>query len=204
MKQERIEIREGDSHIFEIGRIIVTVKEISQKAAGLVVGRPGLPNAQASLETGGVTLFETPDGLYEVRLLQVRGVTYANILLTEIVPRPGLAAGYVEQDASNAPFTHSELKRISQSLDLVREEIEKREEFNAEQIAYIRHKLSEMREGAQRFGRKDWINWVVGTLTSIVLNASIDTSAGKILFNTVSSALSWVVDGSIKLLELSR
>ena len=199
MKQERIEVRDGDSQICEMGGIIITVSHTDFKKAQIIVGRPGMPNSDVSLGTGGATLFETPIGLFEVRLLSV-SENVTNILLTEIAPRPGLFAGYVDEDVENAPFTAAERHRLAASLEQVRREISARTELSAEQIDFVARKLIEMEAAAERLGRKDWINWALGTLTSIAVTAALDPEVAKLLFRVAGAALSWVVGGSIKLL----
>ncbi len=58
-----------------------------------------------------------------------------------------------------------------------------------------------MAAAADRFGRKDWINWALGTLTSIAMTAALDQAAAKVLFQAVGTALSWIVGSPIKLLQ---
>ncbi|MEK6641110.1 MAG: hypothetical protein AABZ17_10635 [Nitrospirota bacterium] len=200
MNQEKIEITSGNSHVCELGGIIVTVLGIDRNDARVVVGRPGMPNSEVSLRIGGATLFETPIGMFEVRLLYASN-PFTKLLLTEIAPRPGLSAGYVDQDAENAPFTAAERQRLSASLEEVRREVATHAGLSAQQVDFITGKLIEMAAAADRFGRKDWINWALGTLTSIAMTAALDQAAAKVLFQAVGTALSWIVGSPIKLLQ---
>ena len=203
MRQERTEIKAGESHIFELGGIIVSVLNkalASQKSTELVVGKPGMPNFQVTLGIGGAALYETPLGMFEVRLLSST-FWLAKIILTEIAPRPGLSAGYIDQDVENAPFTGDERQRLAKCLEDARREIAEHAELNAQQLDLVTRKLIEMSAAADRFGRKDWINWALGTLTSLAITAGLEHAAAKVIFQAVGTALSWIVGSTIKLLE---
>src|SRR5712692_1993410 len=116
MAQDRALVNEHNSVHVKLGGLIISALRTSSEGVDVVVGRPGLPNIEKSLTTGGAVLFETPDaGLFEVRLL-AGYATQAEFLISQISPRQGIAGGLVDQDASNSPFTPSELARIADSL----------------------------------------------------------------------------------------
>ena len=199
MVQERLVIPEHDSaHSEQTGLIVSAVQTFSDRAE-IVVGRPGLPNMEATLGLGGAVLFETPDGLFEVRVLSTSGVQ-VQVLVTQISPRPGIAAGYVDQAGDNAPFLPEELERIATSIDQIRSAMRTRADLSSEQLRYLSDRLEEMRQASERLGRKDWVNLAVGTLTSIVVSAAFDPAAARTLLQAAGTALSWVFGGGLKLL----
>lgn len=199
--QQQLDVPEGDSQVSKIGGIVLTVRATHTKRASVVIGRPGLPNSVAELDLGDAKIFETPDGLFEIRLLRVSGSgSLARFLLTEIAPRPGLAAGYVDQDAGNLPFSVADRARLAQSIAAIRLAMSDRIDVSDAQVNFILTKLDEMEVAAERLGRKDWINWALGTLTSVVVTAALDPAAAQALFRAADSALGWVLGASIQLI----
>jgi len=122
------------------------------------------------------------------------------VLISQVAGRPGLAAGFVDQDGSNTPFTSDERDRVHISIEQIRLTIAAREDVAPEQLDYISRKLDEMDAASERLGRKDWMNLALGTLTSILIGAALDPAAAKALFATASAALSWLFNGGLKLL----
>src|SRR5258708_117389 len=115
MVQETIVVKEHSSTQSKMGGIIVSAPSTLSGQARLVVGHPGLPNVTSELATGGAVLFETPEGLFEVRVMSNTS-NDVTVLLTQLSPRPGIAGGFVDQDSDNAPFTPLELVKIAASL----------------------------------------------------------------------------------------
>lgn len=198
--QERLTVSERDSAISTKSGIIVSISEILSSEAKLVVGRPGQPNVAAKLGAGGAILFEAPGGLFEVRLLKIIPLTNVTVLITRVSPRPGLAAGFVDQDQSNANFSADERKHIELSVRAIFVEISNRSDVTPEQLAFLERKLDDMQAASERMGRKDWINLALGTLSSVVVTAALDPEAAKALFQAADSALSWLFPGAVKLL----
>ena len=199
MLQERVSISERNSiHSDQTGLIISAVHTFID-AAELVVGRPGLRNLEVTLSLGGAALFETPEGVFEVRVLSTFS-TRVEVLVTKISPRPGITAGYVDQDPENTPFLPEELDRIATSIKQIRTAMLTRSDIKSDQMQYLTERLEEMRHASERLGRKDWINYAVGTLTSIVITAAFDPTAAKALLQSASAALTWLFGGGLRLL----
>jgi hypothetical protein len=199
--EEEALVQRSSSERFSLGRLIVSVRESDNDAALLILGRPGFPNVERRLRVGDVALFETPDqGLLEVRLMSSHSGA-ARVLVTRISPRRGIAAGFTDIDPANAPFEPDELARIRESLDQVRQSVQRGGDLRPEQFDYLSRKLDEMSEAAERLGRKDWMNLAIGTLTGVVISAALDTPAAKLLFQAADSALSWLFAGTLKLLQ---
>lgn len=200
MRQEKRIIPERHSLATKLGDLIVSVVAISiSNKVALVIGRPGLPNLEVTLSLGGAALFETPDGLFEVRLMKV-SVKGADILISQIAPRPGIFGGLVDQEPDNSHFTPEELGKIGTSLEQIRFAMSQRRDVTPEQLSYISRKLDEMKAASERLGRKDWMNWVLGVLTSVVVVAAFQPDVARALFKATSTALSWLFGEGMKLL----
>jgi len=197
--QQQIVVRQRESAQAELGGIVISAVKTSLDDAKVVVGWPGLPNVQETLGVGGALLYETPEGLYEVRLMTTNSYQI-EVLLTLISPRPGFAAGFFDSDPNNTPFTTIELERIASSLEGIRSVMGKRTDITHEKLDFISRKLDEMQAAAERLGRKDWMNLAIGTLTSIIVTAALESSAAKALLQAASAALSWVFGSNIILL----
>ena len=191
MNQERLVIYERASKVCEQSPLVVSVVAILGDTVTLVVGRPGLPNLKQALWVGDAVLYETPEGLFEARILS-HDARSADLLITAVAPGSGLAAGFVDQDASNAPFTVEEIRRIRTGLEEVRTAIAAGSDLSAEQFGLISRKLDYMADASERFGRKDWINLAAGTLTGAIFQAAVSPAAAKALFLATQQALSWL------------
>jgi hypothetical protein len=199
MNQERLIIQERNSKLAEESSLVISAIETYGDHAKIVIGRPGLPNVECDLRAGGAVLFETPEGLFEVRVLSTTG-TAVEVLLTRITPTPGITAGFVDQDQSNTPFSLEERHRIAASIDSIRTEIGRRTDISPQQLEFVSKKLDEMREASERLGRKDWMNLALGTLTSVVVTAALASPAAKAIFAAAGTALSWLFGTGLKLL----
>jgi hypothetical protein len=198
--REVLAIQVRESKQADLGGIIVSARQTSSERADLVIGCPGLPNLQDTLSVGGAVLFETPDGLFEIRVLKTLSQE-VEVLISHVSPRPGVTAGFVDQDQENVPFTREEAAQIATSLDRIKRAMSERADVTAEQFAFLTRKLADIHAASERLGRKDWINYALGTLTSVVVSAAFEPSARQVLFQTAQAALSWIFASGIKLLE---
>ena len=199
MLQERLTISDRTSLQSDQTGLIISAVNTSSLNAEIVVGRPGLHNLEATLALGGVALFETPEGIFDVRVLATSAYR-VELLVTKISPRPGIAAGYVDQDPENIPFLPEERDRISASINEIRNSMLGRGDIKSEQMDYLSERLEEMRQASERLGRKDWINYAIGTLTSIVITAAFDRSAATALLHVAGDALMWLFGSGLRLL----
>jgi hypothetical protein len=197
--EKTFSVSEHKSVQSSLGGIIVSAVKTMAAEANIVIGRPGLPNVKCNLSVGGAVLYETPDGLFEVRIMSTTVISI-EVLVTQISPRPGIIGGFIDKDPSNLPFSEEELKKISLSINQIKSAMSNREDITSEQLNYINRKLDEMCASSERLGRKDWINLCVGTLTSTIITVALDFNAAKALCEATSSALSWVMGSVIQLL----
>jgi hypothetical protein len=196
---ERLTISERNSVQSDQTGLIISAVHTFGSHAEIVVGRPGLPNLDADLTVGGAVLFETPNGVFEVRVMTT-SASQVTVLVTHISPRPGIAAGYIDQNPENTPFVREELDQIAASIKEIKMAMSARSDITPEQMRYLAEKLDEMQEASERLGRKDWIGYAIGTFTSIVVTAAFDPSAAKALLQTAGAALSWLFGSGLHLL----
>ena len=192
MKQSKVSIAEGTSGHPDIGNLILSVRTTYPSRCEVVIGRPGQPNVLETMKLGETVLYETPDdGIIEVRLVGL-SVSRADFLLSQVSPRPGLAAGLLVDDPSNLPFSEVERTRISESISNLNDQLKKSGDFTETQLNLINRKLDEIDSASQRLGRKDWFNYVAGTLTTLCISAAFAPEATKSLFQALNTAFSWL------------
>jgi hypothetical protein len=199
MLQEHITLSSRKTVTSETTGLLLTALATTSYYAEIVIGRPGLKNLRTTLNLGDAVLFETPEGILEIRAM-ANTTRDVDLLLTRISPRPGIAAGLVDQDPENIPFLAEERDRIARSIEEIKSSMSDRSDVTAEQLGYLSAKLDEMRDASERLGKKDWINYALGTLTGIVITAAFDRAAATALLHAADLALSWVFGGGIKLL----
>jgi hypothetical protein len=203
MKNETLVVRLKNSGIADTTGLIVTVRSITPEDVEVAVGFPGIPNVLGTMRPGDAVLLETPSrGLLEARLLSFSYQNdVAEILITEVSPRIGLVAGAAEVDPANAPFTESELEQVSQSVKDARERVANIRGLQPEQIQLIQRKLDEIGSAASRMGRKDWVNYAAGSLTSLCITAAFAPEVTRGIFSAVNAAFVWLFTSGILLIQ---
>ncbi len=201
MKQSTVVIKEGTSELLESPNIIISVRHTYGSKSEVVVGSPGLPNVKEELLVGDAVLFETPnDGVFELRALRM-DTKLIELLISQVSPRLGIIGGFVDDDPNNTPFTPDELGKISESIKQLSADIKKTQRFTSEQLNLIDRKLNEIDDASQRLGRKDWINYVAGTLTGVCVTAAFAPDPSKALFKAVNTAFRWLFDNALLLIS---
>jgi len=200
MKQETVTIPEGFSSSVDFSSLILSVRETYSNSRIVVVGYPGLKNVVKRMELGEAMLYETPnDGILEVRVVSMSGAN-TGFLVSQVSPRLGIVGGFVDEDFNNSPFSSNEITQIASSVMNIKKELTQRDDIEAEQLELISRKLDEIHDASNRLGRKDWINYVAGSLTSLCIAAAFSPEVTKVIFVTVNSAFAWFFDNAITLL----
>jgi hypothetical protein len=201
MEQYTVVIKERASKQLYFPNVIVSIRHTYGSKSEIVVGYPGLPNVNAELQIGDAVLYETPnDGVFEFRALGMNA-QQIELLISQVSPRLGIIGGFVDGDSNNTPFTSEELHKISESIKQLHDEIKKIQKFSPEQLNLIGRKLIEIQDASQRLGRKDWINYVAGMLTTVCVSAAFTPDASKALFKAVNTAFRWLFDNALILLS---
>src|SRR6266545_6398620 len=146
MEMETLTVDEAGSTLAEQGLLILSVTSIDDRrprTVELVVGRVGFPSLSRTLKAGGAVLFETPDyGVFEIRLLRIY-IGYqtpgslpntATFSISPLTRRPGPMAGLENENSDNHPFTASEVARIRESIEGVKDSVGQRDDVTPEQV----------------------------------------------------------------------
>jgi hypothetical protein len=166
-----------------------------------VIGYPGLPNIKEQMELGDAVLYETTeDGILEVRVTAIHG-TAAQFTVSQVSPRFGLGGALATSDPNNLPFTQDERIHIAESIEFIKNNLTSSGNHTVEQLSLIARKLDEMHEASGRLGRKDWLNYVAGSLTSLCVSAAFAPEVTKSFFKTVNAAFSWLFTNTPMLLQ---
>lgn len=194
MKEETIKIQQSSSSRSKLGNLIFSVPYVSSlDGCNVIIGQAGLPNVNRKLNLGDAILYETAaDGILEIRLMEAYAGS-ATFLISQLLPSRGLSAGLINEDPSNLLFSAAERSRIAESLRLLNDDVSKSSQFTAEQLDLISRKMQEIQSASKRLGRKDWINYVAGTITTLCISAAFAPDQAKAIFNALNSAFSWLV-----------
>lgn len=168
--------------------------------AELVMGAPGLPNVKKKLYLGDAVIYQTPNyGVVEVRVMELFKES-VHLMITVVTPRSGFSAGFDDTSTLNAQFSTDEIDRIKNSVDRIVTNMSTRADVNPEQLDFLRSKLSEIALASSRLGRKDWIMFVIGTLTNVITSVAFPPEAAKALISFLNAELSWVFQNALRLL----
>lgn len=201
MQQESLSVLLWQSgHAKNLG-IIVSLRRSSTDECEAVIGYPGVPNVKQTLRNGDTVLMETPlSGVIEVRAIAIYP-SRAEFLLTQVSPQSGFAAGAFDSDPNNSPFSEVELLRISKSIAAVKADLARQGKLLPEQLSLVTRKLDEIESASRRLGRKDWINYVAGAMTSVCISAAFAPDAARHVFLAINTAFSWLFAGGALLLQ---
>ncbi len=181
--------------------VVVSLRRSSTEDCDAVIGYPGIPNLVQTMRTGDAVLMETPQqGIVEVRAIAVHP-SRVEFLLTQVSPLSGFAAGAFEADPNNSPFDEAELRRIVESISNVKADLTRQGRLLPEQLSLVTRKLDEIQAAATRLGRKDWITYVAGALTSTCISAAFAPEVTKSVFLAVNAAFSWLFASGALLLR---
>ncbi len=204
MKQVKVRVVEGRTKKVRTGNLIITIRGAGGDSCNIVIGCPGQPNVEGKMKIGDAILVETiVEGIVEVRLafinysfwqrfLWLYNVLSVYLIISKVVPRPGFSGGMTIEDLHNSPFTSDERDKIATSMKSAEEELRQQADVSPEQADLISRKFDELAKSAERFGRKDWINFVAGTLTNLCVTGAFNQEVSRSVFNVVGSALSWL------------
>ncbi|OCH30633.1 hypothetical protein A6E13_19035 [Aliivibrio fischeri] len=200
MNRKLVKLKEKTTELIEESGLFITLKQCYSNSCNLSLGYSGLPNEHSELDVGEAVLFQTPsEGMFEIRLMDLTSVS-ANLLLSQISPQPGLIAGTDSQSQENGSFTTSEIERVEQSINLLKGSIADNHEFTSEQVTLIHKALNDISDASNRLGKKDWINYTAGILTSVVVSAAFSDGARHALFSAANNAFSWLFSSTFTLL----
>lgn len=200
MTKEVIQIKQNNSEEIGSFNLIISVREIRDNRVNVAIGYPGLPSLKNWLSTGDELLYETPQGTFDIRVMS-QTLFEAKFLVTLLSPMPSIIAGFSSSDPSNTQFSQIELEKIALSIEDVKTKLSLQPEIQPEQIALINRKLDEINYAATRLGRKDWINYAAGAITSTCVSAAFTPNIAKSIFSSLNSAFAWLFNGATLLIQ---
>ncbi|AZF22433.1 hypothetical protein [Pseudomonas sp. R3-52-08] len=200
MEKLYVDVEKNNSTEVGSTELMLSVRTAFGAESDVVVGYSGLNNQKYRLHTGDAVLYETPAGTFDIRVI-TQTQDKVKFRVTLLSPTLSIAGAFSSKDTNNTAFSESELDKIKASFEQVKTELTSRKDIAQEQIALINEKLDEIVEASHRLGRKDWINYAAGLLTSTCVSAAFTPGLIKTLFLTVNSAFSWLFGGALLLLE---
>lgn len=200
MEKIYLDVNTGDSEEVGATNLFISVRAMAGGRGQVVVGYPGLPNITEWLHAGDTVLFQAPSGVFEVR---VKTLNYERVsfYVTHLSRTPGIAAGFSAEDLGNSKFTTPELDRIRESIDRVRLALATDADIAREKVELLNRKLDEMAEASTRLGRKDWLNYAVGLISSVCVAAAFTPGMIKTVFLTINAEFEWLFTSATMLLE---
>jgi hypothetical protein len=112
----------------------------------------------------------------------------------EIGDRGQLLSG-IQQEPANTPFTQDEQRQIRELLGKIQTELVEQSQLTHEQIAEVSERLKETAEASERMGRKDWLIYLLGTITALIITATVTAGIGENIFTIVITALAHLFTG---------
>lgn len=85
----------------------------------------------------------------------------------------------------NVPFSDGERLQVVERLQAMEGELRAQGKLTEG----IKTALDEAKDAGSRMGRKDWMNWFIGTITKLVIAGSIDREVGTTSWS--SSCTGW-------------
>jgi PHD/YefM family antitoxin component YafN of YafNO toxin-antitoxin module len=82
-------------------------------------------------------------------------------------------------DFENTSFTRDEQEQIAAQLQEIKKQVKEQFAFSNEQIERAEESLDELTEASKRMGRKDWLIYFLGTITALIITATVTAGAGE-------------------------
>lgn len=139
-----------------------------------------------------------------------QGITWENVLLLErewvnrVRGQSAWADSEQAKDAftaaqdektGNSPFTQDEQRQITAQLQDVKRYLTEELNLPDDRIGKIEEELDEVAEAGKRMGRKDWIVYLLGTITALVITATVAAPVGEHIFTMVIHGLAHLFTG---------
>jgi hypothetical protein len=195
-------VKKYDSEYLEELGLILTVRGAYGNESDVVVGSPGtgLADKVRRLHTGSVILYETPMATFDIRVLNQTSEK-VNFLITKLIPNFSVTSAFLSTEPDNTKFSVTEIEKIAASIEEVKQNLTRNNEILPEQAALIHKKLDDIKEASTRLGRKDWVNYATGLLTSTCVSAAFTPQASAIIFSAMNTTFNWLFTTSTVLLN---
>jgi hypothetical protein len=122
-------------------------------------------------------------------LREIRETIGAPDLWEELKNRRQLLAE-AQHESENTPFTGEEQRQIAAQLQEIKDQLQEQSELTNEQLTEVNKKLDEVAEASKRMGRKDWLVFLLGTITALIITATVTGGLGEHIFSEIVQGLS--------------
>lgn len=92
----------------------------------------------------------------------------------------------------NSPFSKEEQNRIAANIEQIKSHLAMMGSFTVQQLTGINDRLDQMQEASERLGRKDWKNYALGVITTVILSNGLNGDTAKEVFRISVQVLKWV------------
>jgi hypothetical protein len=157
----------------------------------------GIDQASNAATIDYLTVVDIPNWLEAIRLTVDTPDYWA-----EIQRGRELLTNIDQTDSANTPFTEDEQKHISAQLREIKEQLKEESGLSLEQVERIEEKLDDAAEASMRLGRKDWLIYFLGTITALIITATVSAGVGEHIFTLVIHALAHLFTGGSEPLQI--
>jgi hypothetical protein len=98
-------------------------------------------------------------------------------------------------EAENTQFTEDERRQITAQIGKVKKHVREQFELTSAQLERIDEKLDEVAEASKRMGRKDWFVFLLGTITALIITATVTAGVGGHILNMVIQGIAHLFTG---------
>jgi hypothetical protein len=97
--------------------------------------------------------------------------------------------------SGNTPYTQAEQTQIATRLQEIKRQIGQRFEVSDEQLDKIEQKLDEIAEASKYMGRKDWLIYILGAITALIISAIVLPGIGEHILGAIAHDLGHLISG---------
>jgi len=126
---------------------------------------------------------------------EVKEITDAPDLWAELQRSRELIANIQQADSSNTPFTQSEQQQIAAQLQAIKDQLTEHFELTSERLERVEETLDEVVEASKRMGRKDWLIYFLGSITSLIITATVVAGVGEHILTMVIHGIAHLFTG---------
>ena len=101
--------------------------------------------------------------------------------------------GISPDESSNEAFSSSEAQRINEVLDRFEAEIEKNLKLHANQVAFVKKEMRDLREAAKHQGRRAWMHTLIGVIVTIATGLALSPEKTALLWELARSYFAGLV-----------
>jgi hypothetical protein len=156
---------------------------------------------RAAVEDGTRREFTTDSSVNEITgplhawASEVKQVTESPDLWAELQASRELITDIQQTDSGNTPFTQDEQRQIAAQLQEITKRLKQQFELTKDQAERIDEWREEVVEASTRMGQKDWLIYLLGTITALTIAATVPAGLGEHIFTMVIHALGYLFTG---------